>query len=44
MCRDPKDIKFAPLSRDIVNTAEELMTIYEVGEAQTLADARVTAI
>jgi phenylalanyl-tRNA synthetase beta chain len=31
MCRDPKEIKFAPLNRDTENTAEELMGIYEVG-------------
>ena len=30
MCRDPKEIKFAPLNRDEENTAEELMGIYEV--------------
>ncbi|GFZ43294.1 Phenylalanine--tRNA ligase beta subunit, partial [Saitozyma sp. JCM 24511] len=29
MCRDPKEIKFAPLNRDTENTAEELMGIYE---------------
>ncbi|XAO23292.1 phenylalanine-tRNA ligase, beta subunit [Cryptococcus bacillisporus CA1280] len=29
MCKDPKQIKFAPLNRDTENTAEELMTIYE---------------
>jgi phenylalanyl-tRNA synthetase beta chain len=31
MCRDPKQIKFAPLNRDTEHTAEELMTIFEVG-------------
>jgi len=30
MCRDPKQIKFAPLNRDTEHTAEELMTIFEV--------------
>lgn len=30
MCRDPKEIKFAPLNRDTEHTAEELMTIFEV--------------
>ena len=30
MCRDPKKIKFAPLNKTVENTAEELMTIYEV--------------
>ncbi|KAK1927881.1 putative phenylalanyl-tRNA synthetase beta chain [Papiliotrema laurentii] len=29
MCKDPKEIKFAPLNRDEENTAEELMTIFE---------------
>jgi phenylalanyl-tRNA synthetase beta chain len=37
MCRDPKDIKFAPLNRDTENTAEELMTIYEVCSASLFA-------
>jgi hypothetical protein len=30
MCKDPKEIKFAPLNKDVESTAEELMTIYEV--------------
>lgn len=30
MCKDPKQIKFAPLNRDTEHTAEELMTIFEV--------------
>lgn len=30
MCKDPKQIKFAPLNRETEHTAEELMTIYEV--------------
>ena len=30
MCRDPKQIKFAPLNRDTEHTAEEMMTIFEV--------------
>lgn len=30
LCRDPKQIKFAPLNRDTEHTAEELMTIFEV--------------
>ncbi|EIW72865.1 hypothetical protein TREMEDRAFT_37000 [Tremella mesenterica DSM 1558] len=29
MCRDPHEIKFAPLNKDTVHTAAELMTIYE---------------
>ncbi|KAK4686942.1 phenylalanyl-tRNA synthetase beta chain, partial [Tremellales sp. Uapishka_1] len=29
MCKDPKQIKFAPLNKDVESTAEELMTIYE---------------
>ncbi|KAK8865682.1 phenylalanine-tRNA ligase, beta subunit [Kwoniella newhampshirensis] len=29
MCKDPKEIKFAPLNRDTEHTAEELMTIFE---------------
>ncbi|WVR05649.1 phenylalanine-tRNA ligase, beta subunit [Kwoniella sp. DSM 27419] len=29
MCKDPKEIKFAPLNKDTEHTAEELMTIYE---------------
>jgi phenylalanyl-tRNA synthetase beta chain len=32
MCRDPKQIKFAPLNRDTEHTAEELMTIFEVSQ------------
>lgn len=31
MCKDPKQIKFAPLNKDVEYTAEELMTVYEVG-------------
>jgi phenylalanyl-tRNA synthetase beta chain len=31
MARDPKEIKFAPLNKDQEYTAEELMTVYEVG-------------
>jgi phenylalanyl-tRNA synthetase beta subunit len=31
MCKDPKEIKFAPLNKDVESTAEELMSIYEVG-------------
>lgn len=30
MCKDPNQIKFAPLNRDTEHTATELMTIYEV--------------
>lgn len=37
MCRDPKQIKFAPLNRDTEHTAEELMTIYEVRRSHLLA-------
>ncbi|KAL7423660.1 phenylalanine--tRNA ligase subunit beta [Cryptotrichosporon argae] len=29
MCKDPKQIKFAPLNKDAEYTAEELMTVYE---------------
>lgn len=29
--RPPKDIKFAPLNKDTVYTAEEMMQLYEVG-------------
>ncbi|WWC88096.1 phenylalanine-tRNA ligase, beta subunit [Kwoniella dendrophila CBS 6074] len=29
MCKDPKEIKFAPLNKDQEYTAEELMTVYE---------------
>lgn len=29
MCKDPHQIKFAPLNRDTEHTAAELMTIYE---------------
>jgi hypothetical protein len=35
MCRDPKEIKFAPLNRDTEHTAEELMTIFEVSQTVT---------
>jgi phenylalanyl-tRNA synthetase beta chain len=35
MCRDPKQIKFAPLNRDTEHTAEELMTIFEVSLNET---------
>jgi hypothetical protein len=38
MCKDPKEIKFAPLNRDEENTAEELMTIFEVGKRHGCAD------
>ena len=30
MCRDPHQIKFAPLNQDTEHTAAELMTIFEV--------------
>ena len=30
MCRDPKEIKFAPLNKEQEFTAEELMGVYEV--------------
>ena len=30
MCKDPKQIKFAPLNKDTEYTAEELMSVYEV--------------
>lgn len=30
MCRDPKEIKFAPLNKDQEYTAEELMEVYDV--------------
>jgi len=29
MCKDPKEIRFAPLNKETESTAEELMTIYE---------------
>lgn len=29
MCKDPNEIKFAPLNRETEHTAAELMTIYE---------------
>jgi hypothetical protein len=45
MCRDPKQIKFAPLNRDTEHTAEELMTIFEVSlHDQERADDSTTDI
>lgn len=42
MCKDPKQIKFAPLNRDTEHTAEELMTIYEVRFELTRETCEVT--
>jgi len=36
MCKDPKEIKFAPLNKDTESTAEELMTIYEVRRSRLM--------
>jgi phenylalanyl-tRNA synthetase beta chain len=33
--RPPKDIKFAPLNKDTVYTAEEMMELYEVNKDYT---------
>jgi hypothetical protein len=48
MCKDPKEIKFAPLNKDTEHTAEELMTIYEVSwptvSCKLIADDTVSLI
>lgn len=36
LCRDPNEIKFAPLNREVESTAAELMVSYEVSPASSV--------